>query len=98
VTQWAKTLAIELGSYNITVNNVLPGYTKTSRLDELAKSKSLDKKISVDKIYNEWANNNSVKRIGQPEEIANAIIFLCEQLSGYITGQNIIVDGGKLGI
>ena len=98
VTQWAKTLAIELGSYNITVNNVLPGYTKTSRLDELAKSKSLDKKISVDKIYNEWANNNSVKRIGQPEEIANAIIFLCEELSGYITGQNIIVDGGKLGI
>ena len=39
-----------------------------------------------------------LKEIGQPEEIANAIIFLCEQLSGYMTGQNIIVDGGKLGI
>ena len=98
VSQWAKTLAIELGEDGITVNNILPGYTDTNRLKSLAVSKSKQLGISVEKIRAQWESNTSLKRIGKPEEIANVILFLASEASSYVTGHNLSVDGGRFGV
>ena len=98
VAQWAKTLAMELGPYQISVNNILPGYTETKRLNELAKSKALKEKSTTHEIKKNWENNTILKRLASPEEIANVIVFLSSEKSSYITGQNISVDGGKIGV
>lgn len=95
VSQWSKTLAIELGSYNITVNNILPGYTKTKRLEELATSKAQELNTTKDNIYKLWADSTSLKRLAEPNEIANTVLFLCSGGSSYITGHNLSVDGGR---
>ena len=97
VAQWGKTLALELGQYGICVNNVLPGYTATARLKELAKGKAKELGISPKDVYNQWEKNTSLKRLGSPEEIANTILFLASDESGYVTGHNISVDGGRFG-
>jgi 3-oxoacyl-[acyl-carrier protein] reductase len=98
VAQWAKTLAMELGPYQISVNNVLPGYTVTNRLNELAMGKALKEKTTPDEIKKNWESNTTLKRLGSPQEIANVIVFLCSDKSSYITGQNISVDGGRIGV
>ena len=97
VAQWAKTLALEIGQYGITVNNVLPGYTNTGRLQELANAKSKASGVSVDEIRSIWANSSASKRIGEPEEIANAVVFLASDASSFINGVDITVDGGRSG-
>ena len=97
VAQWGKTLALELGEYGICVNNVLPGYTSTARLEELAKSKATALGVSTDEVYGQWEKNTSLKRLGTPEEIANTIVFLASDESAYITGHNLSVDGGRFG-
>ena len=97
VAQWAKTLALEIGQYGITVNNVLPGYTNTSRLQELADAKSKASGVSIDEIRSIWANSSASKRIGEPEEIANAVAFLASDASSFINGIDITVDGGRSG-
>ena len=98
VSQWAKTLAIELGEDGITVNNILPGYTDTNRLKSLAVSKSKQLGIGVEEIRAQWESNTSLKRIGKPEEIANVILFLASEASSYVTGHNLSVDGGRFGV
>ena len=97
VAQWGKTLAMELGKYGICVNNVLPGYTSTARLEELAKSKAAALGVSTGEVYGQWEKNTSLKRLGTPEEIANTIVFLASDESAYITGHNLSVDGGRFG-
>ena len=97
VAQWAKTLALEIGQYGITVNNVLPGYTNTSRLQELAEAKSKASGLSVEEIRSTWAKSCASKRIGEPEEIANAVAFLASDASSFINGIDITVDGGRSG-
>ena len=98
VAQWSKTLAMELGPHQISVNNVLPGYTTTKRLNELADDKAFRENTTPDEIKRNWENNTILKRLASPEEIANVIVFLCSDKSSYITGQNISVDGGKIGV
>lgn len=95
VAQWAKTLALELGEFNITVNNILPGYTSTERLNELANMKSKSLNISKEEIKNKWANSTALNRLANPIEIANAALFLASDESSYITGHNLAVDGGR---
>tara|TARA_B100001750_G_scaffold216742_1_gene201609 strand:- start:4005 stop:4604 length:600 start_codon:yes stop_codon:yes gene_type:complete len=95
VAQWGKTLALELGEFGITVNNILPGYTATARLKELAKSKSESTGLEIKDIYDLWSNNTSVKRLGTPEEIAESVAFLASDASGYISGHNLSIDGGR---
>jgi 3-oxoacyl-[acyl-carrier protein] reductase len=95
VAQWAKTLALELGEFNITVNNILPGYTSTERLNELANMKSKSLNISKEEIKNKWANSTALNRLANPIEIANAALFLASEESSYITGHNLAVDGGR---
>ncbi|WP_300662430.1 SDR family oxidoreductase [Fluviicola sp.] len=95
VGNWSKTLANELGQFNITVNNVLPGATNTTRLQEIASNKSNKTGDSVDSIFEEMADESPMKRIAQPEEIAAAVVFLASPDASYINGINIPVDGGR---
>lgn len=95
VAQWGKTLALELGEYGITVNNILPGYTKTDRLLELSTAKAKELNVSKEQIEYMWADSTALKRLAEPHEIANTILFLASEESGYITGHNLAVDGGR---
>jgi 3-oxoacyl-[acyl-carrier protein] reductase len=95
VGNWSKTLANELGQFNITVNNVLPGATNTSRLQEIAQAKSAKSNETVAHIFNEMASESPMKRIAEPEEIAAAVAFLASSQASYINGINIPVDGGR---
>ena len=95
VAQWGKTLALELGVYGICVNNILPGYTATARLEDLAESKAKSLGLNVNDIRNQWAENTALKRLGTPDEIANTVLFLASDESSYITGHNFSVDGGR---
>lgn len=95
VSQWAKTLALELGSSNITVNNILPGYTETSRLNELVLEKIKNTGVTKEKVIENWTSATSLGRLGTPEEIANVALFIASSASSYITGHNFSVDGGK---
>ncbi|WP_334112297.1 SDR family oxidoreductase [Paucihalobacter sp.] len=80
-----KSLANELGVYNITVNNVMPGYTKTNRLLTL---------IETNPDFKNAVNEIPLKRFGDPEEFAAAVTFLASARASYITGTSLAVDGG----
>lgn len=97
VAQWAKTLALELGEFGITVNNVLPGYTATKRLQSLAESKAKSMGVTTEYINEIWKNNTSLRRLGKPEEIASVVAFLASDDSSYINGHDVSVDGGRFG-
>jgi len=97
VTQWAKTLALELGDYGITVNNILPGYTATRRLKELSEAKAIERGVTSEEIELQWANSTSLKRLGNPSEIASAVAFIASNEASYINGFNMSVDGGRYG-
>jgi 3-oxoacyl-[acyl-carrier protein] reductase len=95
VASWAKTLAGELAPFGITVNNVLPGMTKTTRLDSLIKAKSEKSGKSVDQITNEMIAEIPAGRFAMPEEFAAAVAFLATPAASYINGINLPVDGGR---
>lgn len=95
VASWSKTLANELGQYNITVNNVLPGATDTERLRGIANNQKQLKDLSLEDIYEDMAKESPMKRIAQPEEIARAVAFLASENASYINGINLPVDGGR---
>lgn len=95
VANWSKTLANELGEFNITVNNVLPGPTNTSRLSDIVSSKASKSDQSVDEVYQSMASQVPMNRIAEPEEIAEAIAFLASSSASYINGINLPVDGGR---
>ena len=94
VTAFAKTLSNQVGEYNITVNNVAPGLTHTGRLDELAELRANEANITKEEMLDKMSSDIPLKRIGKPEEIASAVIFLSSEIGGYITGQTLVVDGG----
>ncbi len=97
VANWSKTLANELGQFNITVNNVLPGATDTVRLKSIIENKAAKTGDSVEKIAEQMANASPMKRVARPEEVANAIAFLASPAASYINGINVPVDGGRTG-
>ncbi len=92
---WAKTLASELGGDGITVNNVLPGYTQTQRLDQILNERAASSGQSIQTIADAMLASVPAKRFAQAHEIAHAVAFLCQPLSGYINGINLPVDGGR---
>lgn len=97
VANWAKTLSVELAPFGVTVNNVLPGYTETPRLEALvaAASKRLNK--SEDEVIKMWKGKVPMGRFGKPEETAQAVTFLASPSASYISGVNLPVDGGRTG-
>lgn len=95
VANWSKTLAGELGQYGITVNNVLPGATNTSRLAEIAGVKSGKTGQTVAEIFEEMGGETPMNRIAEPEEVAAAVCFLASPEASYINGINLPVDGGR---
>ncbi|MBC8048391.1 MAG: SDR family oxidoreductase [Fimbriimonadaceae bacterium] len=95
VASWAKTMANELGKFNITVNNVLPGATKTERLNAIVKNNSVKKNISIEELEQEMQNEIPMKRFAEASEVANAVAFLASPAAGYINGINLPVDGGR---
>ncbi|MEN8138087.1 MAG: SDR family oxidoreductase [Bacteroidota bacterium] len=97
VGNWSKTLSNELGKYNITVNNVLPGSTLTARHDDIVKMKADKTGKSMEEIEWEMKELIPMKRFAAPNEIANAVAFLASPAADYINGINIPVDGGKTG-
>ncbi|TVZ54964.1 3-oxoacyl-[acyl-carrier-protein] reductase [Lutibacter sp. Hel_I_33_5] len=82
---FSKSVALELGSRNIRSNVVAPGFIETEMTGKLD-----------EKVVQEWRDNIPLKRGGTPEDIANACVFLASDMSGYITGQTLSVDGGML--
>ncbi len=89
-----KSLANEFGKDGILVNNVGPGYTATDRLKELAKSRSAVLGKSEKEIFEGWAADAPLQRLGEPREVAETIVWLASEQASYITGQTVLVDGG----
>ncbi len=89
-----KTLANEYGPYNVLVNNVCPGYTETARLQGLSAKLAAVESVPVEKIRERWAAQTPLRRLGQPEEFANLVVFLASERASYITGVSVPVDGG----
>lgn len=95
VASWAKTLAGELAADGITVNNVLPGYTRTQRLDQILKERANATGKSEDAIAAAMLATVPAGRFADAGEVAHAVAFLCQPQSGYINGINLPVDGGR---
>jgi 3-oxoacyl-[acyl-carrier protein] reductase len=95
VGNWSKTIANELASKGITVNNILPGATETERLGNIIINKSKQQNTDIQDVKNDMLNEIPMKRFGKPEEPAYAAAFLCSDFAAYITGTNIVVDGGR---
>ena len=96
VVTWAKTLANDVACDNITVNNILTGYFKTERIEELNFEKAKKLNISIDQVFDTMKNQVPMKRIGNPEEFGYLASFLCSDNASYITGINIPIDGGLI--
>lgn len=96
VAGWAKTLAREVASDGITVNNVLPGYTNTGRLEKLFSAKADKTGQMPDAVAKAALETVPMRRFAEPEETAAAIAFLVSPAAGYITGVSLPVDGGRL--
>jgi 3-oxoacyl-[acyl-carrier protein] reductase len=95
VASWAKTLSIEVGSFGITVNNVLPGFTDTNRLKTLITKKASVQGKTEEEIANAMKSSVPANRFGEAYETANAVAFLCSPAAAYINGINLPVDGGR---
>jgi 3-oxoacyl-[acyl-carrier protein] reductase len=94
VSGLVKSLANEYGPYNILVNNVCPGFTGTARLLELSSALAAKQGVTPQEIEARWASQAPLRRIGQPEEFSNVVVFLASERSSFVTGTSIAVDGG----
>ena len=94
VTGWARTLANEVGASGVTVNNLLPGYTRTERVEELALANAKRDGITPEQAVARWEREIPLGRLAEPREFAALAAFLASERASYITGQSIAVDGG----
>jgi len=94
VTGFARTLATETAKDGITVNNVMPGFTRTERLTELAGKRAQIRGCAPEDIWDIWHHEIPMVRVGEPRELAALVAFLASEQSSYITAQSIAVDGG----
>jgi 3-oxoacyl-[acyl-carrier protein] reductase len=97
VASWAKTMANELAQFGITVNNILPGFTRTSRLDAIVEATAKSKNIFADQVEKEMMEEVPAKRFGEVSEIAAMAAFLASPAAAYVNGTSIRVDGGRTG-
>lgn len=94
VTGFARTLANEVAADGITVNNILPGYTRTERVEELAQMMAEEQGITPAQFKAKWEQEIPMRRLGEPREFAALAAFLVSERAAYITGTSIQVDGG----
>lgn len=97
MANWAKTLSHELAAFGITVNNVLPGASMTTRLENIIRGRAEKEKRTFEEVKKEMIAEIPVGRISDPSEIAAAVAFLATPAAGYINGINLPVDGGRTG-
>lgn len=95
VANWAKTLSVEVAPYGITVNNVLPGATKTIRLETIARNKATKTGVAVTDVETEMLHEIPAGRFASPNEIAYTVVFLASPQAAYVNGINVPVDGGR---
>lgn len=89
-----KTVAREVAATGVTINAVLPGTHDTDRVRNTAKTRAQTEGITFEKAMEAQASSNPMKRIGKPEELAGMVAFLCSDRAGFITGENVLIDGG----
>jgi len=94
VTGFARTLANEVARYGVTVNNILPGYTRTERVEELNAATAAREGITIDDVSHRIEAQIPMRRLGEPPECAALAAFLASEQASYITAQSIAVDGG----
>lgn len=97
VASWAKTLSLELAQFGITINNVLPGFTSTARLDYIIGNKAQKTGLSDEEVVTQMEKETPANRIGRPEEVAAVAAFLTTPAAAYVNGVSIPVDGGRTG-
>ncbi|HEX8945437.1 MAG TPA: SDR family oxidoreductase [Gemmatimonadaceae bacterium] len=94
VTGFGRTLANEVATDGVTVNNILPGYTRTERVEQLAESTAKKEGLAPKDVVARFEKEIPMRRLGEPEEFAALAVFLASTRASYITGQSIAVDGG----
>jgi 3-oxoacyl-[acyl-carrier protein] reductase len=94
VTGFARTLATEVAPFGVTVNNILPGYTRTERVEQLNRANAAREGIAVEDIQRRIESQIPMGRLGEPREFAALATFLASDRASYITGQSMAVDGG----
>jgi Dehydrogenases with different specificities (related to short-chain alcohol dehydrogenases) len=97
VASWAKTMSNELGQFNITVNNILPGFTATQRLNSIMETTAKKGNVVVDIVEKNMKEEVPMKRFAEPSEIAAVAAFLASPAASYVNGTSIPVDGGRTG-
>ncbi len=96
VAGWAKTMSNELAKFGITVNNILPGATRTDRLEQIIAANASKKAVEIERIEDEMKNEIPMRRFAEAEEIAAAVAFLASPSASYITGVSLPIDGGRI--
>jgi 3-oxoacyl-[acyl-carrier protein] reductase len=94
LTGFARTLANEVATEGVTVNNIMPGYTRTERVEDLAQELAAKEGISSAEFRARWEQEIPMRRLGEPREFAALATFLVSERAGYITGTSIQIDGG----
>ena len=94
VTGFAKTLSNEVAGFGITVNNILPGYTRTERIDQLAQAAATREGITTEAAAARWESEIPAGRLGEPREFGAVAAFLASERASFVTGTSIPVDGG----
>jgi 3-oxoacyl-[acyl-carrier protein] reductase len=94
VTGFARSLANEVAPFNVTVNNLMPGYTRTDRMEQLGRAAADRSGIPIEQTFAKWEKEIPMGRLGEPREFAALAAFLASERASYITGSSIAVDGG----
>lgn len=89
-----RTVALEAGQYNINCNTVCPGIVRSPRLEKLCREKALARGWTYEQVYEEYIQDMALKRLTEPQDVANAVLFLASEDARNITGQELVVDGG----
>jgi 3-oxoacyl-[acyl-carrier protein] reductase len=97
MASWAKTMSNELGAFNITVNNVLPGFTRTDRLEAIVDNTASKKSLTKEEVEKQMIEEVPMKRFGEASEIASVAAFLASPAASYVNGVSVPVDGGRTG-
>ena len=89
-----RTVTLEMGKYNVNVNAVCPGIVRTARMDRLCEGKARKRGWTFEQVWEEYVEDMALKRVTEPQDIANMVLFLSSEEARQITGQEIAVDGG----